>query len=226
MNDWRQYKNGQRWRRLSTGEIEVEGQGVIRTAGDPISTYTAWVDFEPSWQAAKARFKLDLRTLIAMALIEATRLKEEHAHMDPQCVRLEPGYVSDGSTPRRMSAGLMQTLLSTAQSMNAKERLFTLWDGNLEYLGRGDLFMPHKSIMLGAAYMRDRADAYNSEYPGDDPVILTGSYNAGSLKEDKPDAKGQLNPFMIRTYGPDRTEKFIRYYNDAHHALEQLGVCP
>ena len=32
---WRQYRNGKRWRVLETGEIEVEGEGVIRTPGEP-----------------------------------------------------------------------------------------------------------------------------------------------------------------------------------------------
>jgi hypothetical protein len=215
---WRQYNNGKRWRRLPTGQIEVEGEGVIRTSGDPISAFTAWTDFKHDWLAAYERFGIHPLTIIAMALIEATRLPGEWSHMDPACDRKEPGYVSDKTTPNRRSRGLMQTLLSTAQQMNNENRVFVGWDGKTERLSIDDLSIPHKSIMLGTAYLRDRADKYEGQYPDDDPVMLTGPYNAGSLRP------GKGNPFGMRTYGEDRTYKFIRYYNDAWVVLTQLGI--
>ena len=133
--------------------------------------------------------------------------------MDPVSLRYEDGFVGPEDTPGRVSAGLMQTLLTTAREMahdNPKIRPLDT-DGKGRQVQLGDLLDPRLSILYGTAYMRDRCinDAELRKL-GPDFVGLTGSYNAGKLRP----VPTKDNPFGIQTYSPDRTEKGIRYHND------------
>jgi hypothetical protein len=206
---WKQYEGGTRWRVLEDGiSVEVEGEGVLRTKGEPLTMRQMREDYGPELDEAAAHFDVPVEWIMAMVTIEAVRIKGTRTY-DPKSTRTEPGWVSDEETPRRVSAGLMQTLITTARSMQDRYNLFPG-----EHIDRRALWRPRVSIMLGTAYMRYQLDRYDDEW-GQDPVILTGSYNAGRLTIDKPNRDGKLNPFMVRTYGPGRTHKFLRFMGDA-----------
>lgn len=153
-----------------------------------------------------------------MMAIEAEKNERDFTHFNPRSIRLEPGYISDEKTPDRVSPGLMQTLISTARETNRRFKVFTSFGGELEPLEREDLFIPHRSIMLGAAYMRfqiDRVEPDEQGFDADDPVLLCSAYNAGSVR---PTHK---TDWHLLTYGRARMDKFIAFHNDMIHVLRQ-----
>ena len=252
MSDWKQYNGGRRWRVLASGQIEVEGQGVITSGGRPLTARAFLLEHGDAAHEASRMFKLSVPTIFGMAAIEAIRLKPRpkgldwardkvvaylelalpgrawrllaskgyetrgplnQYRLDPVSLRYEDGFVGPEDTPSRVSAGLMQTLLTTAREMahdNPKLRPLGT-DGKERQVQLGDLLDPRLSILYGTAYMRDRMDNDRDlKKLGADFVGLTGSYNAGKLRA----VPLKDNPFGIQAYSPDRSEKGIRYYND------------
>lgn len=171
-----------------------------------------------AWGADKVKRFLDLalpdlawRRLVPRGFDPRGRLNKYR--MDPVSLRKEDGYVSPEDTPGRVSAGLMQTLLTTARQMAHDDpRLRPLdGEGRARQVQLGDLLDPRSSILLGAAYMRDRCDHDDGlRRLGADFVGMTGSYNAGALRS----VPLSDNPYGIQTYSPGRTDKGIRYHND------------
>ena len=233
---WFRYNGGRGWKRLDDGTIIVEfadglgevdsqhhpgGGWVYRTNGAPVTAYTALQDFGASMARASKLFDIPIHVIFAMMAIESKKQPKDRSHFNPRCVREEPGFLSDEKTPHRVSPGLMQTLLSTAREANKRSHLYLDIDGKLEVLTREDLFVPERSIMLGAAYMRfqiDRKEDDELGFDDDDPILLCSAYNAGSVR---PTSK---NDFRLLTYGGNsRMEKFIAYNNDMLAVLR--GQC-
>jgi hypothetical protein len=221
---WKQYNRGRRWRVLPNGAIEVEGagQGVLRTSGQPLTMRRLFDEYGELMREAAARFNIPVVWIAGMIPIEA--LMPAHPaggrRADPVSIRREPGYVSDAQTPNRISAGLTQTLLSTAQNMARRHGLPVPTNHR-------ELTDPRTSIMLGAAYMANRRDAYAGGVEGQafDFVHLTGAYNAGRMIRVNWE-KANPNPFGMITYGQTRTERAIRWYNDALAVLaERPNFC-
>lgn len=210
---WRQHRGGKRWRVLETGYIEVERDGVIRTKGAPTSVRGLRSEYGDLIEAAAAAFAIPVEWIYGMIPIEAARLESDRMRFDPVSIRYEPGYIHPSDTPHRVSAGLMQTLVSTARQMAEKYELeLRDMDGDLRDVQLGDLLDPHTSLWLGAAYMAHQRDRYAGELDGGnglDFVYLTGAYNAGSVRTDV------NTPFRLMTYSPTRTERAIRFHNDA-----------
>ena len=229
--DWNSYDGGRAWKRNGCGEIiaqakptggfafrKKDGGYLYRTKGDPLTAYTAIQDFHGAIYGASAQFEIPVALIIGMMAVEATKQKDDRSHFNPRSLRLEPGYVSDLKTPNKVSPGLMQTLISTAQGMNDKFEIYKAMDGTIEQLSREDLFVPERSIMLGAAYMRyhiDRKETDEVGFDDDDPVLLCSAYNAGSVRGTT------KNDWHLLTYGKARMDKFVAYYNDTVAVLDR-----
>lgn len=213
--DYKSFKGGQRWRVLPDGRIEVEHEGAIRTQGEPLSIRRLLDEHGAVISAACECFDIPLEWLLGMIPIEARKIRASGGgvRFDPVSLRHEPGYESDTETPHRVSAGLMQTLLSTAQSMARKHDL-------AEPRTASDLYDPGVSVMLGAAYCAHQRDRYAKGVEGHsfDFVHLTGAYNAGGVYFNR------TTPFKLRTYSPSRTERAIRWHNDALAVLKERSL--
>lgn len=142
--------------------------------------------------------------------------------MDPVSLRMEPGYTHPEDTPGRVSAGLMQTLVTTARQMAHKHELHPLsLEGERREVTLGDLLCPRLSLLYGTAYMAHEMEQAAGAIPrlldggrpgaGCDFVLLTGAYNAGRIAPDDP-KRG--NPFGLLTYGAERTQRAIAIHND------------
>lgn len=218
-DDWKQYRGGHRWKILPTGQIEVEGEGIVRSNGEPKTARALFEVYGADLMHAAAYFDLPVHWVAGMIPIEALRIKGSF-YFDPVSIRNESGYISEKETPHRRSAGLQQTLLTTARSMNKKHKLFTVSSGAPLKINTRHLTIPHISIMLGAAYMQDRLDKYEEKW-GYDAMVLCGAYNAGSLKG----SKTSKNRFKILTHGPTRCDRYAKWVNDVYHVIyEEKGA--
>ncbi len=119
----------------------------------------------PTWQ----RFGHHIATAAARHGVPAelilTAIVEESGGRAHAVVRY-PGYVSDAATPSKISVGLGQMLLSTAQKLAPGERIT-----------RARLLDPAVSIDLVARYF-----ARFYRVTGFDPRLAASSYNAGSVR--------------------------------------------
>lgn len=193
---WRQYHNGIRWRVRESGVIEVEGEGILRTEGNPRTAETNWLDYRANWLAAQEEFSVPVHIALSVMLVEAW--PPFHGfHRNPQQDREEPGYTSDEATSHKVSSGIMHTLLSTAQSEHRKRGLFE------RPPTREDLYFPDRSIRAGVAYLATLAERYGME-----PMLLQVGYNAGGVKHNPSD------PFGFYVFDSARHRKYIRANND------------
>src|SRR6476620_10106479 len=151
------FEDSGRWRVTPRG-IAVEGKGVERTPGDPVTVTHVWSLYHDQINAAATRFNVPAQ------LIVATICTESSGRAD--AIRLEPRFVSDAATPNQVSPGLMQTLISTARSAMKNPNIDRKW-----------LFVPGNSIMAGTAYIASQAGSTSL-----DPVLVAAAYNAGSLQ--------------------------------------------
>lgn len=181
----------------------VSEMTMLRTKGEPTSMSTLRSDFGKHINSASKIFDVPASWIAGMIAIEATRIPKT-LHFDPACMRDEDGknFVKYWERPRRISAGLMQTLISTAQMMAEKNNLHPSFCGVEQSISLGHLCDPEISIKLGAAYMRFQMDR------GHDGVQVVASYNAGGLYPEND------NVWNLRTYGATRIPKFAAYAND------------
>lgn len=208
MSEWKQYRAGRRWRAFETGEIEIEGSGLLRTGGQPETMRRMWEEFSAAIKAAHGRFPdVHPAHIMATIAVESSR-RAGSLSRDPRALRLEPGYKSDEETPHRVSPGLMQTLISTARDTAKRYGL-----EHLRHVGRKDLYVAETSILLGTAYMHYQRARYDG-----DPMLSDAAYNAGSVRRDDD------NPFGWMTYHTNRAQLFARWANDAAVVLRERGM--
>ena len=130
-----------------------------------------------------------------MELIVATICTELSGN--PNAIRLEPGYVSDGATPAKVSPGLMQTLISTARDALPGVAIDRDW-----------LFVPANSIRAGTAYIKKQSGGTKL-----DPPVVACAYNAGSVVENTGAGnRWRMRQFPIGT--SEHCDRFVGWFND------------
>lgn len=186
------YKNSVRWRLTPKG-VAIDGYGIERTRGRPATATRIWETYGDQINDVARK------TRVPCELILATICTESYGRSD--VIRLEPGYKSDTETPHRISVGLMQTLISTAQSTMKMS------------FDRNWLLDSYNSILAGASYMAEQARKTNF-----DPPLVAAAYNAGGLY----DQNGRSNRWKLRQY-PIGTgkhcDRFIQFFNDGVFVL-------
>lgn len=177
-----------------------------RTRGEPLSMLSCLRDYGLEIAEASALTGVLDVNIAATIGIEAAR--GSGYHYDPVSLRHEPGYVDAVQTPRKISAGLMQTLLSTARMYNESELYVERFgDARIEV---DDLCIPRRSILLGVMHMARLRVRY------EDPVkSYVGAYNAGGVYSSD-------NEWNLRTYSPSRVDRWMAYVNDAIAAKGML----
>jgi soluble lytic murein transglycosylase-like protein len=175
-NEWQHFHDSVRWR-LRTAGVEIENLGVQRTGGKPITVGRIWAKYADPINEWCRRLKVPCELVVACIATESGGR--------PNVVRQEPGYVSDEETPGRISAGLMQTLLSTAREMVSRRDL----DITVDWL-----LKPEQSIMVGSTYVMRQ-----SKMTGFDPVLVAAAYNAGGVYYEPAAAMFRLRCYPLGT---------------------------
>lgn len=201
------------------GQCALDADGALRTKGEPRSM-RGMAAFHAHFVEAEELTGVPTHWLAAMASIEADRAPGYR--WDEVSLRHEPGWKSDESTPGRVSAGVMQTLLRTARECLDMQLAMQEAIGKTpEQLVVEDLHDPRTSILLGATYMAyqvTRGHGVGMPLPAaDDLVLLCGSYNAGKLR-----ARSHT-PWRIQTFGKTRVPKMVAYHNDYLAVMQERG---
>lgn len=118
--------------------------------------------------------------------------------------REEPGFISDKATLHRISAGLMQILISTARATLHNEKIYAKWLKN-----------PSNSIKAGTSYIAEQFPINNF-----DPPKVACAYNSVGVYQNME----KKNRWKMRQY-PIETSKhcnrFVKWFNQALFILER-----
>jgi len=191
------FEDGIRWRLCAQG-VEIEGGGIERTPGEPITVKRIWEAHRINIDYWSQKFAVHAATIIACIATESRG--------NPKAQRQEPGFLSDKLTPNKVSAGLMQTLLSTAREAIDDPDIDRWW-----------MLKPNNSIRAGAAYMHDQRRKTRIDLPK-----VAAAYNAGGVYHQA----GAANRWKMRCFPigtGEHIDRFVKWFNDA---VAMLGDHP
>jgi murein DD-endopeptidase MepM/ murein hydrolase activator NlpD len=196
------FPGGARWCLTPKG-IELEDTGIDRTPGRPVTVTRIWEKFSEPINKWALEYKVPCVLIIATIATESGG--------DHKAIRIEPGYISDQQTPKRISVGLMQTLISTARD--------TLKGTNVE-IDRNWLLTPSNSIQAGTSYIAEQRGQ-----TGYDPPKVACAYNAGGVYENA----GLGNRWKMRQFPlgtGEHCDRFVKWFNDAVYLLSEHSTKP
>lgn len=215
----RVYRPGDPWRITPQG-VEIKGEGIPRTRGEPKTSLWIWENYQEQINRWAWYYAVPAELIVAVIATEATPLPgKEPWTRNAKCVRQEPGYQSDARTPGRVSVGLMQVTLGTAQ-MVAK------FEGLDVQISRKSMMGPDLNIRMGTAYIawQARGELSNVATILDPPVVFA-AYNAGGVFR----MGGRQNDWKLSQY-PAKTgrhvDRAVAFFNDAVAALSQHPLRP
>jgi len=178
---------GVKWQ-LSRDGLIVNGK-LDRSPGQLVTVPRVWQNYGALIADAATKYQVPLE------LIVATIFTESSGRADVS--RIEPGWKSDERTPRRVSAGLMQTLISTARE--------ALSDPTIT---RDRLFEPETSIAAGTAYISRQQTMTRF-----DPPLVACAYNAGAVYKNSSAAnRWKMKQYPIGTGA--HADRFVQGFND------------
>lgn len=179
---------------LTRDGLSIDGAPPAGSGGKPVTATRVWQDYGPSIARWCSTLDVPVELVVAMICTESSGKAD--------AIREEPGYVSDTQTPDRISAGLTQTLISTARMVVGMPSIDRVW-----------LLAPDNAIRAGATYMANQRGMTKF-----DPPVAACAYNAGSVKPDD----GAGNRWKMRQY-PLGTghyaDRFVGFFNDCFTVL-------
>lgn len=175
------------WRLSADGLIV--GNRLERSGGELVTVPRVWRLYAASILEAASKYRVPVELIVATICTESGG--------DATALRREPGWVSDSDTPKKVSVGLMQTLIATA-----REALHdTTIDG-------ARLLEPATSIFAGTAYIAQQK--VTTQF---DPPLVACAYNAGGIYINESSA----NRWRIKQYpigGSEHADRFVQWFND------------
>jgi len=191
---------GVSWKLTADG-VFVDGSGIERTSGSPTTVTRVWEQYHDPINASAAQYEVYCELVIAVICTESSG--------DPTSRRNEPGYVSDSTTPDRVSLGLMQTLISTARDALGDPAIDAQW-----------LLQPENSIQAGTAYIRKQRSQTLL-----DPPKVACAYNAGGVHDnDGPTNRWKMRMYPIGTSA--HCDRFVKWFNDVVAVLQTHPIRP
>lgn len=184
-----QFRDSVTWRLTDRG-ISIGGAFALGTPGEPSTIRRILSNFGTIIAETCKRRRVPAELVIATIATESSG--------EPNARRQEPGYVSDAVTPTKISVGLMQTLLSTANEALEKNETDSSW-----------LRDPAISVDAGTAYIAKKLPV-----TGYDPPKVACAYNAGDLRYDSSTTnRWRMLQHPIGTSA--HADRFISFFNDA-----------
>ncbi len=200
LKEFHNHNGGINWKLTEEG-VFVEGSGIERTEGKPLTVTRIWENFGPFINDWASHYNVYCELIIATIGTESGG--------NPNALRKEPKYVSDEETPNQISPGLMQTLISTARE--------TLADNSID---RDWLLIPRNSIQAGTSYINQQKTKTML-----DPPKVACAYNSGGVyDQDGTDNRWKMRQYPIGT--GEHCSRFVKWINDAVFMLENHQLKP
>jgi peptidoglycan hydrolase-like protein with peptidoglycan-binding domain len=196
-----QFRDSVVWQLSAQGILVDKKQPLETTGGDPKTVRSVWQRFSEPVEQWSQKFGVPAELIIATICTETSG--------DPSALRKEPGYISDEQTPNKISPGIMQTLISTAQK--------TLGD---QTINREWLLKAENSIRAGTAYIASQWRTTNF-----DPPKVACAYNAGDIYYND----SATNRWKMRQYpigSAEHADRFVKWFNDCFVLFAKDGLSP
>ncbi|MGK7870571.1 peptidoglycan-binding protein [Falsiroseomonas sp. E2-1-a20] len=198
----RQYQDGCEWALGPDGVmVRSGGPSLLPSDAERKLVRQVFATYQQEMTTVLREIQVPAELVVATICTESSG-KPRALRFEPGCDRLVPAR-----TPSRVSAGLTQTLLSTARE--ALDRPGLTLD---------DLYTPEISIQAGAAYMWNQG-----RRTGFDPPLVAAAYNAGSLRRND----GAANHWKLTQYPIDtaqHVDNFCRFFNAAMQDDSKLAA--
>ena len=194
------FKDGVAWRLTPMG-VGIDGAAPKGSGGPPTTVKRTWTAYKEPVARWAGHFEVPAELILATICTESSG--------KPTAERKEPGYVSDGATPGKVSLGLMQTLISTAREALGRDDIDRAW-----------ILDPANAIEAGTAYL-----ARQKAKTGFDPPKVACAYNAGGVYHDA----GAGNRWKMKQYPigtAEHADRFVAWFNDCFLLFEQSGDAP
>jgi len=178
---------GARWS-LGRDGLIVDNK-LDRSPGEMVTIPRVWKAYSTEIVQAATKYKVPVELIVATICTESSG--------NPDAQRTEPHWISDLQTPDQVSAGLMQTLISTARDMLPGVQV-----------DRQSLLQPAQSILAGTAYI-----SHQRQRTQFDPPLVACAYNAGRLESNA----GSSNRWKLLQYPVDsgqHADRFVQWFND------------
>jgi hypothetical protein len=189
------------WRLTPKGVLIGDANEPETTGGEPRTVRRVWQSFNDPIETWAQRFGVPVELIIATICTESGG--------DASAVREEPGYISDAQTPNKVSPGLMQTLISTAQQTLGDDAIDRAW-----------LLNPGNSIRAGTAYI---AQQWKQTHL--DPPKVACAYNAGGVYHNpSPENRWRMRQYPINSSA--HADRFVKWFNDCFRMFEADDVSP
>jgi hypothetical protein len=203
--EWHSFNGSIKWRLthegIETTTSELGASLIDRTIGKPVTVTKIWETYRNEIIKSAEQCSVPVELIIATIATESRGVQ--------LAVRHEPGYVNDDQTPHKVSAGLMQPLLSTARH--------ALNDVNLNL---SELLRPAVNIMAGTSYMSLQAPKTSL-----DPPMVAAAYNSGGVYPN--DSIGDR--WRMRCYPigkSDHIDRFVSFFNDTMAMMAENDTIP
>lgn len=200
LTEFHKYRESVQWRLQRKG-IEIHGSGFEYPSTGKRTPNLVWERFSYAIEEWSEKFMVPAELIVATICTESSG--------DPSAIRRESGYISDESTPHRISIGLMQTLISTARVAISDQTIDGQW-----------LLDPGNSIKAGTAYIASQWLETNL-----DPPKVACAYNAGGIyHNDSDENRWKMRQFPIGS--SKHADRYIRYFNQFYTYLEKENIQP
>lgn len=202
MTAWNQRYGGVRWRLTAEG-VEIEGDGLQRTAGEPDTMRRMLRVWGSEIRSVSIVSEVPMAILMMTLATEgALSWRGDYFAYPPH--RIEPGYRSDALTPHRISIGPTHVLLSTYQSVMRAPKATRVEAAPLM-----------SNLLAAGLYIRGRQALHRW-----DPILVAASYNAGGLYDASDQASQYHDRWHLRAYG-NHLDRAARWYGDAVFVLAE-----
>ena len=196
-----QFRDGVSWRLTAQGVLIGQSPTPETTGGEPKTVRDIWARFGEPIDMWSQKLGVPVELIVATICTETSG--------KPDALRKEPGYISDEQTPNKISPGLMQTLISTAQK--------TLGDPGID---RDWLLKAENSIRAGTAYIASQWTTTHF-----DPPKVACAYNAGDIYyNDSPANRWKMRQYPINS--SEHADRFVKWFNDCFVMLAKDGMKP
>jgi len=200
LTDNRVFNDSVSWKLTPKG-ISIDNAPPEITSGKPLTVKKVWDNFGDYIQRSAIEFDVPVELIVATICTESGG--------DSFVIREEPGYITDKQTPHRVSAGLMQTLISTARE--------ALKDTTIN---REKLLLANLSIRAGTAYISKQRRWTQYDAPK-----VACAYNAGSIRPND-SAENRWRMMQYPKGKSHHTDRFVKWFNDCFRFFRKENITP